>query len=259
MKPSRWLLYIAACLPMASVARADDADLKRLQGEWETAVKKWSDASKTSAGEAKPPDMTSFPGKDFRPRFRKIAEKNSGDAAALPALMWLIDEGVAGPDDADGRTVAIWAVERLAQDHAGGPDISGQLNALQWAHETVGTPPMAALFKRIIDQNPDREVKAQAMVSLAALDLRPVDDRGDEAGVMIADGRQQAVEILRKVTEEYANTSAAKHAEAFLFEAEHLQVGMTAPDIVGSGAEGDEIKLSQFAGKVVVLDFWGFW
>ena len=34
---------------------------------------------------------------------------------------------------------------------------------------------------------------------------------------------------------------------------------MKAPDLVGKDVDGKEIRLSQFASQVVVLDFWGFW
>ena len=36
-------------------------------------------------------------------------------------------------------------------------------------------------------------------------------------------------------------------------------IGMRAPEITGTDADGKEIKLSQFRGNVVVIDFWGFW
>jgi len=34
---------------------------------------------------------------------------------------------------------------------------------------------------------------------------------------------------------------------------------MKAPDIEGTDANGKSVRISQFRGKVVVLDFWGFW
>jgi hypothetical protein len=37
------------------------------------------------------------------------------------------------------------------------------------------------------------------------------------------------------------------------------KVGESAPDIVGVDVDGKEFKLSDYRGKVVVLDFWGFW
>ncbi len=36
-------------------------------------------------------------------------------------------------------------------------------------------------------------------------------------------------------------------------------VGETAPDIVGPDIYGKKLKLSDYKGKVVLLDFWGNW
>ena len=48
-------------------------------------------------------------------------------------------------------------------------------------------------------------------------------------------------------------------AEPMLFEFEHLRVGKQAPEIVGRELGGSELKLSQYEGKVVVLDFFANW
>jgi peroxiredoxin len=40
---------------------------------------------------------------------------------------------------------------------------------------------------------------------------------------------------------------------------ERLQIGMEAPEIVGEDLDGAAFKLSDYRGKVVVVDFWGFW
>ncbi len=34
---------------------------------------------------------------------------------------------------------------------------------------------------------------------------------------------------------------------------------MKAPDIIGQDHDGNYIKLSDFKGKVTVIDFWTFW
>jgi hypothetical protein len=44
-----------------------------------------------------------------------------------------------------------------------------------------------------------------------------------------------------------------------LFELRHLRVGKTAPEIEGEDLDGKRFKLSDYRGKVVVLDFWGNW
>jgi hypothetical protein len=40
---------------------------------------------------------------------------------------------------------------------------------------------------------------------------------------------------------------------------EGLAVGQLAPEIQGADLEGVPFKLSDYRGKVVVLDFWGHW
>ena len=43
------------------------------------------------------------------------------------------------------------------------------------------------------------------------------------------------------------------------FQLTRLRIGMVAPDIVANDLDGVEFKLSDYRGKVVVLDFWGNW
>jgi cytochrome oxidase Cu insertion factor (SCO1/SenC/PrrC family) len=38
-----------------------------------------------------------------------------------------------------------------------------------------------------------------------------------------------------------------------------LDVGKLAPDIEGEDIDGQKFKLSEYRGKVVLLDFWGHW
>ena len=44
-----------------------------------------------------------------------------------------------------------------------------------------------------------------------------------------------------------------------LLSAMQFQVGKMAPEIVGPDIDEAEFKLSDYRGKVVVLDFWGDW
>jgi peroxiredoxin len=45
----------------------------------------------------------------------------------------------------------------------------------------------------------------------------------------------------------------------FLGKRGSLPVGQPAPDIVGEDIDGQKFQLSDYRGKVVVLDFWGNW
>ena len=41
--------------------------------------------------------------------------------------------------------------------------------------------------------------------------------------------------------------------------AEKLAIGKVAPEIIGKDVNGKEMKLSDYRGKIVVIDFWGDW
>ena len=48
-------------------------------------------------------------------------------------------------------------------------------------------------------------------------------------------------------------------AKGALNELRHLRIGMVAPDIIGEDIDGKQFKLSDYRGKVVLIDFWGNW
>jgi len=51
----------------------------------------------------------------------------------------------------------------------------------------------------------------------------------------------------------------AQQAKGLLFEVEHLQVGMPAPDFATKTLDGKPLSLSSLHGKVVLVDFWATW
>ena len=57
----------------------------------------------------------------------------------------------------------------------------------------------------------------------------------------------------------YQSQTFAEVATNELFEVEHLQIGQVAPDIEGNDLDDIPFKLSDYRGKVVMLDFWGNW
>ena len=55
------------------------------------------------------------------------------------------------------------------------------------------------------------------------------------------------------------NSSLENRAKAMKFDARDLKIGDVAPEIFGVDIDGVPFKLSDYRGKVVVLDFWGDW
>ena len=66
--------------------------------------------------------------------------------------------------------------------------------------------------------------------------------------------------MFERVATDYADLGeVAEKAKGELFEIRHLAVGKAAPEVTGKDSGGNEFKLSDYRGKVVVLDFWADW
>ena len=117
------------------------------------------------------------------------------------------------------------------------------------------------MLRRVIDGTHDEKVKAAATLELAQVLMDPVYVTGGQGGSSSTrrDDIEPARKLLREVIERWPDTSYAADAKGYLFEAEHLQVGMVAPDFEATDQDGTKFKLSDYRGKVVLLDFWGFW
>jgi thiol-disulfide isomerase/thioredoxin len=76
---------------------------------------------------------------------------------------------------------------------------------------------------------------------------------------------QELSQLLRQLIEKYGDLpykrgkTFGEVATSELFEHENLQVGQVAPDIEGKDLDGIPFRLSDYRGKVVMLDFWGHW
>jgi AhpC/TSA family len=71
-------------------------------------------------------------------------------------------------------------------------------------------------------------------------------------------------EILAKygevrMTDAEDSPTLASRLENEIFELKYLTIGKEAPDIEGEDLDGTAFKLSEYRGKVVVIDFWGDW
>jgi thiol-disulfide isomerase/thioredoxin len=77
--------------------------------------------------------------------------------------------------------------------------------------------------------------------------------------------KAQLASILQTVIDQYGEVkykgreTYGEAAKSELFDLQRLQVGMVAPDIEGSDLDEIPFKLSDYRGKVVMLDFWGHW
>jgi hypothetical protein len=83
---------------------------------------------------------------------------------------------------------------------------------------------------------------------------------GDKNEAKAAEGEKLLEKIMTESKDaKLGNRPVAKAIEGDLFEHRNLSVGKTVPEVEGEDADGAKFKISDYRGKVVMLDFWGHW
>jgi hypothetical protein len=243
----------------------------------------------SSGGVLTDEERMKFIGKVYRHRnrlaqkFVDLAEKYPTDPIALDALMqavwqvngtpWPIE--IVGQDRARGRAFAI-----LQRDHLRSNKIGPTCQRISYGfckeYETF--------LSAVLAKSPHRQVQGLACLSLAHFlnnRLQRIDLVREEpalarefAGLFGKDYLQgllrqdrgkaiaEAEKLFEQATEEFGDVkipgdgTVGEKARAELFEIRHLSAGRKAPDIEGNDQDGKPFKLSDYRGKVVLLDFW---
>ncbi len=209
--------------------------------------------------------------KEFARRFVELARESPKGPAAVEALFWALQHGrMEGPEVEE-------ALDLLARDHLRSKRLGPICVALD---RLCGDwfPPAEKLFRAVLRESPHREARGAACLALAdqmrlrhdsaaaALLLGRASRTGLRAKKVAAWG-EEAAELYRQVIARYGDLPAdpdkeigartlADTAKAGLDELLHLAPGKVAPDIEGEDLDGKKFKLSDYRGKVVVLDFW---
>lgn len=71
--------------------------------------------------------------------------------------------------------------------------------------------------------------------------------------------RERGLALLREIGTRWPDSPEGQRAKGKLFRHENLVVGKPVPDFETVDVDGNAFKLSDYKGKVTVIDFWGFW
>lgn len=126
----------------------------------------------------------------------------------------------------------------------------------------------AAFLKAVEEKNKDKGILGQVAV-VKAWQAKSKYERAEYQKAKDADELALVAEkAFEAAAKEYGQEKLAGRGEGQtiadaakveLFELRNLRVGKPAPDIEGEDLDGKKFKLSDYKGKVVVLDFWGDW
>ncbi len=139
----------------------------------------------------------------------------------------------------------------LTEHHAGNEKIGTVVGRLIYA---PASKELQAFLNAVIEKNPSRDAKGNATFTLANI-LSRSSKQSD---------KDEAEKLFEKIEKDFTDVKAfggtlADRAKSNLFELRHLQIGKAVPDIEGEDMDGKKFKLSDYRGKVVMLDFWGHW
>jgi len=70
---------------------------------------------------------------------------------------------------------------------------------------------------------------------------------------------QQMVAYAEKIKDQFKDNPAAQHFVRRMQEVEPISIGHKAPEFSTTGLDGKPVKLSDYKGKYVLLDFWASW
>ena len=231
----------------------------KLQAEFSAAVGEYQKA--LDAERAKPTGaQPERPHKRFAARYAEL-----GRAGHPLAARWCLDFiGDTSADEAARRELFLACESKLVpevlwaenQEGKGNPPPVSYgprelLRTLGGSAALLGREQALALCAELYDNLKLPESKALALGAQAAIELD-----GKPAG---AEMPAAARELFARIAKEFPETDTGKRSAGLLFRIENLVVGKTAPDFATQDVEGVAFKLSDYRGKVVVLDFWGFW
>lgn len=232
-------LLLVACPQLAAQddAKAAQAAYDKLSAEFRTTYDKWMEkyraASQAGDQEKAQALIAEMPGPDFVDRFMAGAKRYAGTESAVPFLVWSFQQE-------RGRAKRNSILATLSRDHIESPQLAS----------VVASARDKDFLDRVIAKSPDDQVRAQAFFNRADTAL------GNE----LTDAeRAAAIGDLRKAKELTKDKRLAGRIDGVIFEAENLAVGMPAPEIEAEDLDGVKFKLSDYRGKVVLLDFWGDW
>jgi hypothetical protein len=278
-------------LTLPAVAVGNGQDKPATPAEQYQALLKEYDRASSSGVPLTDAERLKFVGQVYKHRnalalkFLELAEKNPNAPIALDALMkavWQVNNTpwpveLVGEDKARARVFELIQRDHIRSDKLG-PLCQRVSYGFCEEYETF--------LRAVLAKNPHRNVRATACLSLAhflnnrvqRLDLckeRPQLAK-EFAGLygkeylakLQRQEREQALKeveaVLEQAAEKYGDVRlpegdrVAERAKVELFEIRRLSIGKVAPDIEGEDQDGKRFKLSDYRGKVVLLDFWSY-
>jgi hypothetical protein len=255
MRPALVALGLAVVAASSALAQEQprpsdfDAELSALEKDYKQAHEEFTKPlreAKTDQERQKVQlDYRKAPESVLLPKFRDLARRARGTDAGLRATSWSIGLGLT-PGQAPTPEFRS-SIDDVAA-YADSPRLAEPLcqRRLWLAAQMGARDEVVRALETVASKSPHRLVRATSLSTLADVHAA----LGEKA---------EARALWERLATEFADLPVATRARALIAAAEDLVLGKVAPDFEATDQDGKKFKLSDYRGKVVVLDFWGFW
>jgi thiol-disulfide isomerase/thioredoxin len=174
---------------------------------------------------------------------------DQGSFDALVFAMSMVSRG-------NNKEIMKEAVDMIVKDHSKNPKMISVLGFIS------STPDGAFILEKIATKTDDRNLAGLAWYAITENLQKEAGDVGPKQAEEL---NKRTEMIYEKLAKDYADVSMGRGTigdtiKAALFELQNLSVGKVAPEVLCLNIDGDkEDKLSNYKGKVVVLDIWATW
>lgn len=211
---------------------------------------------------------------DFTAPLMQIAEDHPDEDAAVEALLWVVKRS-GGEDSQNAR-------KKLLSDYIAREELQEICMSMSYQRPSAE---VHSDLQTLMTDSPHDFVKGTATFALAnyltrcksAMERTNDEAQDDEpseedkstkeflASLDVSDAKIKS--LYQTAADKYGDVQYSQNsrrklksmATGAIFEMENLAIGQEAPDIAGKDLDGVEFKLSEYRGKVVVIDFWGDW
>lgn len=185
----------------------------------------------------------------FYPRFRNLANGGNIDARLWCLRYFNQFDATPKPHRAMAwKGEAVSLATALCNNEKAGTDLVIALMGGA-AVDGVGAAGVEKIYHYMSGISSTDSVKARILATRAQTASRSQDPEQRELGLA----------LYAELKETYPDNPLAARAEGKMFAASNLQIGQTPPNFVGKSVDGETINLTDYRGKVLVVDFWGFW
>jgi hypothetical protein len=222
--------------------------------------------------EVKEPDS-----KPWIARAQQLLDEDPADLTALHTIQWLLDHS----REATDRKALLALIEKHHLQRPEMGDLCGRIGRED-----------RSLLQKLVANSPHADVRGRAIYAMADTlkdDIQTAEylakakpeelegmkgylgeERMTALKSLDAQATQQQIEaIYERVVAEFGDvkvnagtkreTTLGAQAGSALYEIRTLAVGKPVPEIAGADLDSVAFKLSDYRGKVVLLDFWGNW